>query len=92
MRPLKIKSGNGKSILTHLDNMDRKKLAENSRIQKRIVKLLDPDSLLDLEEKLKEVLEVERALLKLSQQTNINPQKLQQVIQDFLDIINLLQI
>lgn len=72
--------------------MDRKKLAENSRIQKRIVKLLDPDSLLDLEEKLKEVLEVERALLKLSQQTNINPQKLQQVIQDFLDIINLLQI
>ncbi len=72
--------------------MDRKKLAENSRIQKRIVKLLDPDSLLDLEEKLKEVLEVERALLRLSQQTNINPQKLQQVIQDFLDIINLLQI
>ena len=72
--------------------MDRKKLAENSRIQKRIVKLLDPDSLLDLEEKLKELLEVERALLKLSQQTNINPQKLQQVIQDFLDIINLLQL
>ena len=75
-----------------LNNMDRKKLAENSRLQKRIVKLLDPDSLLDLEEKLKELLEVEKALLKLSQQTNINPQKLQQVIQDFLDIINLLQI
>lgn len=72
--------------------MDRQKLAENSRLQKRIVKRLDPDSLLDLEEKLKELLEVERALLKLSQQTNINPQRLQQVIQDFLDIINLLQI
>ena len=72
--------------------MDRQRLAENSRLQKRIVKLLDPDSLLDLEEKLKELLEVERALLKLSQQTNINPQKLQQVIQDFLDIINLLQL
>ena len=72
--------------------MDRKNLAENSKLQKRIVKRLDPDSLLDLEEKLKELLEVERALLKLSQQTNINPQKLQQVIQDFLDIINLLQI
>lgn len=72
--------------------MDRQRLAENSRLQKRIVKHLDPDSLLDLEEKLKELLEVERALLKLSQQTNINPQRLQQVIQDFLDIINLLQI
>ena len=72
--------------------MDRQRLAENSRLQKRIVKRLDPDSLLDLEEKLKELLEVERALLKLSQQTNINPQRLQQVIQDFLDIINLLQI
>lgn len=72
--------------------MNRKKLVENSRLQKRIVKRLDPDSLLDLEEKLKELLEVERALLKLSQQMNINPQKLQQVIQDFLDIINLLQL
>jgi len=72
--------------------MDKKKLAENSRLQKRIVRHLDPDSLLDLEEKLKELLEVERALLKFSQQTNINLQRLQQVIQDFLDIINLLQI
>lgn len=63
-----------------------------SSLQKKLVHHLDPDHLLDLEEKLKEALQVERVLMKLASRMNVSPARLQSVIEDFVDLINLLQI
>lgn len=67
-------------------------LKEDSRLQKQIIKWIDPENLLELEEELKEILQAERALIKLANRFNITPNRLQQVIDDLIDIINLLQI
>lgn len=63
-----------------------------SKLQKELVKYIDPDHILELERELKEILRVERALLKLAQRMNISPQRLQMVVEDFLDLINLMQL
>lgn len=64
----------------------------DSRLQKKIIKLIEPENLLELEEELKEVLQAERALVKFANRLNVTPNKLQQVIDDIIDIINLIQI
>ena len=63
-----------------------------SDIQKKIVAYLEPENLLELEEELKELLQAERALVKLAGRLNISVQRLQSVIDEFIDLINLLQI
>ena len=64
----------------------------DSRLQKKIIKLIEPENLLELEEELKEVLQAERALVKFANRLNVSPSRLQQVIDDIIDIINLIQI
>ena len=64
----------------------------NSKLQKKIIKLIEPKNLLELEEELKEILQAERALIKFANRLNVNPSRLQQVIDDLIDIINLIQI
>lgn len=84
----KSSGGSAKSIWKTLIEM----LKEDSRLQKQIIKWIDPENLLELEEELKEILQAERALIKLANRFNITPNRLQQVIDDLIDIINLLQI
>jgi hypothetical protein len=72
----------------------KRQLVENevSDLQKKIVKVLEPENLLELEKELREILQAERLLLKLSGRLNISAQRLQKVIEEFLDLISLLQI
>lgn len=67
-------------------------LTERSELQKRLIQHLEPQNLLDLEERLKEVLQTERALLKLANRLDVSPTVLQSVVDDLIDIVNLLQI
>lgn len=64
----------------------------DSGLQKKIIKHIEPKNLLELEEELKEILQAERALVKFANRLNANPSRLQQVIDDIIDIINLIQI
>jgi hypothetical protein len=64
----------------------------NSELQKKIIKLIEPKNLLELEKELKEILQAERALVKFANRLNVTPSRLQQVIDDIIDIINLIQI
>jgi DNA-directed RNA polymerase subunit F len=64
----------------------------DSTLQKKIIKLIEPKNLLELEEELKEILQAERALVKFANRLNVTPSRLQQVIDDIIDIINLIQI
>lgn len=64
----------------------------DSGLQKKIIKHIEPKNLLELEEGLKEILQAERALVKFANRLNANPSRLQQVIDDIIDIINLIQI
>jgi hypothetical protein len=63
-----------------------------SKVQKAIVDHLDPESLLELEEELRELLVAERALMKLASRINVSPARLQTIIDDFVDLINLMQL
>lgn len=65
-------------------------IQEDSRLQKKIIQWIEPKNLLHLEEELKEILRVERLLIKAANRLNVTPNKLQQVIDDLLDIIDLL--
>lgn len=64
----------------------------DSKLQKKIIKLIEPKNLLELEKELKEILQAERALVKFANRLNVSPSRLQQVIDDIIDIINLIQI
>lgn len=64
----------------------------DSELQKKIIKFIEPKNLLELEEELKEILQAERALVKFANRLNVSPSRLQQVIDDIIDIINLIQI
>ena len=59
-----------------------------SALQKELVNYID----LELERELKEILRAERALMKVAGRLNVSPQRLQMIIEDFLDLINLMQI
>jgi len=63
-----------------------------SGLQKALIKYLEPENLLELEEELKELLQVERSLVKAASRMNVSPNRLVTVIEDLIDIINLLQI
>jgi hypothetical protein len=72
----------------------KRKLLEGktSELQKRLVKYLDPEHVLELEEHLKEIIQVERVAIKAAQRLNIRPAQLQAAADDLLEIIQLLQI
>lgn len=65
---------------------------KSSSLQKKLIRYLEPENLLELEEELKELLQVERVLMKIASRLNVSPNQLQTVIEDLLDIINLLQV
>jgi hypothetical protein len=76
-----------------MSNLKRKFLeSKASLIQKKIVRYLEPKSLLELEKELNYLLQTERALVKLSRQMNVSVDQLQMVIDDFLELLRLMQL
>jgi len=73
--------------------MKKKHLIEESSnsLQKRVLKYLEPESLLDVEKELEQLLRAESALMKLSSRFNVSPHKLQKSIEDLIDIIDIVQ-
>lgn len=64
----------------------------DSNLQKKVIQSIEPKNLIELEKELKEILRAERALMKAASRLNVSPARLQQVIDDLIDIINLIQI
>jgi len=76
-----------------MSNLKRKLLeSKASSIQKKIVRYLEPKSLLELEKELNYFLQTERALVKLSRQMNVSVDQLQTIIDDFLELLRLMQL
>lgn len=67
-------------------------MEESTRLQKRVLKYLEPENLRGVEQELQHLLRAERALVKLASRFDISPSKLQNTIENLLDIINLIQV
>lgn len=72
--------------------MKRHLVAESTSLQKRVLKYLEPDNLHGIEQKLQQLLRAERTLVKLSSRLDVSPRRLQTVIEDLLDVVNLIQL
>lgn len=67
-------------------------IEESTTLQKRILKYLEPDNLRGIEQELQNLLRAEHALVKFASRLDISPRRLQTVVEDLLDIVNIIQL